>query len=150
MVLVKKLYEDEARTTQFYPQTHTQAVIDTNGHNLDTLLNKKENITEIQTVASGTTLTAVTEKLYKFTYAVSDLTVTLTAPTITTKASVYIFRFLTDSTVTNIAFNTPANTRLLEPDNLSWDTDTEYEVSIMFDGVDYVLSYNTYVVHTTV
>lgn len=107
----------------------------------------KENIIEIQTVSSGTTLTAVTEKLYKFTYAVSDLTVTLTAPTITTKVSLYTFRFLTDSTVTNIIFNTPANTRLLEPDNLSWDADTEYEVSIMFDGLDYVMSYNKYVVH---
>lgn len=109
----------------------------------------KENITEIQTVSSGTTLTAVPEKLYKFTSAVSTLTVTLTAPDVTTKASCYTFRFLTDSTTPSIVFNTPANTRLLEPPTLSWDADTEYEVSIMFDGVDYVLSYNTYIIHTT-
>ena len=110
-------------------------------------LSTKENIVPIQTISSGTTLAAQPNKLYKFSNAISNLTVTLAPPTITDKVSVYIFRFCTASSVTNIQFNVAVGSVFLEPDNLTWDTDTEYEVSIMFDG-DYVMSYNKYVVRT--
>ena len=135
MALVKKLYEDEARTIQFYPQTHTQAVINADGHNLDTLLGKKEEITSI-IQSSGTTLTAEVGKYYRFDVPVDTLTITLPTITDTTTAKTIVF-YLTAGSTPAVTF-TSTHT-VIKPKGFAIEANGLYEIGAAWNGIGWVI-----------
>ena len=136
MALVKKLYEDEARTIQFYPQTHTQAVINADGHNLDTLLGKKEEITSI-IQSSGTTLTAEVGKYYRFDVPVGTLTITLPTMTDTTTAKTIVF-YLTAGSTPAVTFTSSHS--IYYSDGFEIAANSTYEVSAAYNGIAWVVA----------
>ena len=136
MALVKKLYEDEARTIQFYPQTHTQAVINADGHNLDTLLGKKEEITSI-IQSSGTTLTAEVGKYYRFDVPVDTLAITLPTITDTTTAKTIVF-YLTAGSTPAVTFS--STHPVYYSDGFEIAADSTYEVNALWNGAAWIVA----------
>ena len=142
MALVKKLYEDEARTIQFYPQTHTQAVINADGHNLDTLLGKKEEITSI-IQSSGTTLTAEVGKYYRFDVPVDTLAITLPTMTDTTTAKTIVF-YLTAGSTPAVTFS--STHPVYYSDGFEIAADSTYEVNALWNGAAWIVASVTIIV----
>ena len=142
MALVKKLYEDEARTIQFYPQTHTQAVINADGHNLDTLLGKKEEITSI-IQSSGTTLTAEVGKYYRFDVPVDTLAITLPTMTDTTTAKTIVF-YLTAGSTPAVTFS--STHPVYYSDGFEIAADSTYEVNALWNGTAWIVASVTIIV----
>ena len=142
MALVKKLYEDEARTIQFYPQTHTQAVINADGHNLDTLLGKKEEITSI-IQSSGTTLTAEVGKYYRFDVPIDTLTITLPTMTDTTTAKTVVF-YLTAGSTPAVTFS--STHPVYYSDGFEIAADSTYEVNALWNGAVWIVASITIII----
>ena len=142
MALVKKLYDDEARTIQFYPQTHTQAVINTDGHNLDTLLGKKEEITSI-IQSSSTTLTAEVGKYYRFDVPVGTLTITLPTMTDTTTVKTIVF-YLTAGSTPAVTFTSTHS--IYYADGFEIKSGKTYEVNAAWNGLAWIVASITIIV----
>lgn len=53
MAEIEKIYEDAARTTQIYPQTHEKAVVDNNGTTLESKLGIMEGVIQQKQMAIG-------------------------------------------------------------------------------------------------
>lgn len=142
MALVKKLYDDEARTIQFYPQTHTQAVINADGHNLDTLLSKKEEITSI-IQSSGTTLTAEVGKYYRFDIPVETLAITL--PTMTDNSVVKsVVFYMTAGSTPAVTFS--STHPVYYSDGFEIAADSTYEVNALWNGTAWIVASVTIIV----
>ena len=142
MALVKKLYDDEARTIQFYPQTHTQAVINADGHNLDTLLSKKEEITSI-IQSSGTTLTAEVGKYYRFDIPVETLAITL--PTMTDNSVVKsVVFYMTAGSTPAVTFS--STHPVYYSDGFEIAADSTYEVNTLWNGAAWIVASVTIIV----
>ena len=142
MALVKKLYDDEARTIQFYPQTHTQAVINADGHNLDTLLSKKEEITSI-IQSSGTTLTAEVGKYYRFDIPVETLAITL--PTMTDNSVVKsVVFYMTAGSTPAVTFSSTHPVYYSDGSEIA--ADSTYEVNTLWNGAAWIVASVTIIV----
>ena len=77
-------------------------------------------------------------KLYKWVNTVSSMNISIEKPDDTTVASVYTLRFKIGTSFSGFKIKTP-NGKILVPYDVTWNTNTEYEVSILFDKYAYSL-----------
>lgn len=91
---------------------------------------------------SNNTLQAGSNILYRFTTLVSALTIQLQQPSSSSVAVEYLFRFKTASSGVNIAFTDyqGSTTDILYPFDYVINTNTEYEISVLYDGSKYLVS----------
>lgn len=102
----------------------------------------------------SSTVLAKPNRVYKANTSLSALNIALQAPdndNTNPKAAVYTFRFTTGSTfsglklkivasnATNASANGLLNMNILYPYDVTWNTNTSYEVSILYDGSSYSL-----------
>lgn len=90
---------------------------------------------------SNNTLQAAPNTLYRFTNPVSALTIQLQQPSASNVAVEYLFRFKTASSGVNITFTDSQDqtTDILYPFDYILNTDTEYEISVLYDGSKYLV-----------
>ena len=110
------------------PNTHTDAVKDSGGTTLTTLLSQKVSI--VQTTVSGTSVTQALEsnKYYSF-GTVANLTITLGTP-VNGVNNEYIFEFDSGTTATTLSLPVA----VLGIDATEIDANTHYEISIKYDA----------------
>lgn len=83
-----------------------------------------------------TTATIEPNKLYKWKTNVTAVNVSLVQPTNTNAVAVYTLRFKTSSSFSGFKIKTPTS-KILVPYDITWNANTEYEVSILFDKYTY-------------
>lgn len=90
---------------------------------------------------SNNTLQAAPNTLYRFTNPVSALAIQLQQPSTSNVAVEYLFRFKTASSGVNITFTDSQDqtTDILYPFDYILNTDTEYEISVLYDGSKYLV-----------
>lgn len=100
-----------------------------------------EMIISVDPALSGTILQASSNILYRFTNPVSVLTIQLQQPSSSNTAVEYLFRFKTASSGVNIIFTDSQgqSSNILYPFDYVVNTNTEYEISVLYDGSKYLI-----------
>lgn len=98
-----------------------------------------ENAFEVIEYATNpTTAIIAANKLYKWKSSVSFVNVSIEQPSNVDAAAVYTLRFKIGSSFSGFKIKTPTG-KILVPYDIAWNTNTEYEVSILFDKYTYTL-----------
>ena len=100
------------------------------------------SISPADQLVQNNVLSASSNILYRFTNPVSALTIQLQQPSASNAAVEYLFRFKTASSGVNITFTDyQDNTSdILYPFDYVINTNTEYEISVLYDGSKYLVS----------
>ena len=94
------------------------------------------DMTIVKVTTNPSKLTLSGNTLYKFTNPVTSINVAIEAPLKTDSACLYTLRFKTGGSFSGFNLTVTAG-NVLAPYNIVWNLNTEYEVAIFFDGVDY-------------
>lgn len=97
----------------------------------------KEDKMVVETVASGTTLTAAVGNYYRFTYDVGTLAITLPTPTGSNAQSVLFF--MTTGASPAVTFTSTGNT-IYKNDGFAIDATTTYEINALWNGGAWVIN----------
>ena len=102
----------------------------------------KEDVTAIQAVASGTTLTAAFNTYYRFDYDVGTLGITLPSVSGVTRLKGIVFSFTTGSTPA-VTFTSTGNVSIEYQAYYAISANTKYEINAIYNGSKWIIAYAT-------
>ena len=102
----------------------------------------KEDVTAIQAVASGTTLTAAFNTYYRFDYDVGTLGITLPSVSGVTGLKGIVFSFTTGSSPA-VTFTSTGNVSIDYQTDYAIGASTQYEINAIYNGSKWIIAYAT-------